>query len=97
MPGTGVVVALTAGVGTGVPNGTALGTKGVRAGTGVAETAGALFRIGAAVGAGTLGMVWLSGTLLGCTLIAGLAAGTVVVRLWPVVLVCAETNDSVIT
>jgi hypothetical protein len=84
--GAGLAAALTVGVGT-----------GVTVGTGVAETAGTLFIIGAGVDTGTLGNVSLSGRLPVRTPGVGLVVGTVVVPVWPVVLVCAETNDSVIT
>ena len=54
----------------------------MNAGIGVGETAGALFKIGGAVGIGTLGKVSLSGigTVTGATLGAGLLVGRVVVR-----------------
>jgi hypothetical protein len=58
--------------------------------------AGALFRIGGAVAAGTVDRVSLSGSgtigvLAGRTLGAGLLVGTVVVARWLVLLVCVGT------
>jgi hypothetical protein len=91
---------------TGVTDAAALGTIGI----GVGETAGALFRIGGAVGVGTVCMVSLSGSKVtgrtvaaGCTVGAaltvgaGLLVGTVIVPRWPNLLVWAEAKATVIT
>jgi hypothetical protein len=87
--------ALTVGAGTGVTDGAEFGAIGATAGTGVAETAGTLFIIGAELGTGTTGKVSLSGRLRPTGV--GLVVGTVVFAVWPIGLVCAEADDSVIT
>jgi hypothetical protein len=94
--GAGVTATLTVGIGTGVTDGALFGATGATVATGGAETAGTLFMIGAAVGTGTLGKVSLSGRLPVRTPGVGLVVGAVVVPVWPVVLVCAETSDSAI-
>jgi hypothetical protein len=88
--------ALTVGAGTGVTDGAEFGAIGATAGTGVAETAGTLFIIGAELGTGTTGKVSLSGRLRVAPMGVGLVVGTVVFAVWPVGLVCAEADDSVI-
>jgi hypothetical protein len=94
--GAGLAAALTVGAGTGVTDGAEFGAIGATVGTGVTETAGTLFIIGGEVGTGTAGKVSLSGRLPVRTPGVGLVVGPVV-PVWPLVLVCAEANDSVIT
>jgi hypothetical protein len=95
--GAGLAVARTIGVGTGVTAGAEFGAIGATVETGAAEAAGAVLIIGAAVGTGTAGRVWLRGRLLVRAPAVGLVVGLVVVPVGRIVLVCAEANDSVIT